>query len=140
MCTLTALKQSWHPQGRSAPFFCGKLSDFPALPLSIHTRHLVDLIPNLHEYFRLIIYAQFLKKLVVNWSEPAKREYASHGGLVDQNNVRSFGVSWNGICGYLYGFRIKPMEIPFSSSSPTIVNLSDKEPWTVLAFLNKFFV
>ena len=73
---------------------------------------------------------------VVNWSEPAKREYASHGGLVDENNVNSFGISWNGVCGDLYGFRLKPIGIPFSSSSPTIVNLSSKEPWSVLAFLN----
>ena len=73
---------------------------------------------------------------VVNWSDPAQKEYAKHGGLVDKSNVQSFGISWNGICGDLYGFRLKPVGIPYSSSSPTIVNHSEKEPWPVLAFLN----
>ena len=73
---------------------------------------------------------------VVNWTETAKKEYASHGGLVDAKSVNSYGISWNGICGELYGFRLKPIGIPFSSSSPTIVNLSDKVPWSTLAFLN----
>lgn len=73
---------------------------------------------------------------VVNWTETAKKEYASHGGLVDAKNVDSYGISWNGICGELYGFRLKPKGIPFSSSSPTIVNLADKVPWSTLAFLN----
>jgi len=73
---------------------------------------------------------------VVDWSEGAKREYASHGGLVDSNNVASYGISWNGICGESFGFRIKPQNIPFSSSSPTIVNSSDQPPFMTLAFLN----
>jgi Eco57I restriction endonuclease. len=73
---------------------------------------------------------------VVNWTDSAKREYASHGGLVDQKNVDSYGISWNGICGDLYGFRIKPLGIPFSSSSPTIVNQSNIPPLSVLGFLN----
>jgi hypothetical protein len=73
---------------------------------------------------------------VVNWSSDAKKEYASHGGLVDEENVRSYGISWNGICGDLYGFRIKPQNIPFSSSSPTIVTRSDVPPYTVLSLLN----
>ena len=73
---------------------------------------------------------------VVNWSETAKQEYASHGGLVDSNNVSSYGISWNGICGESFGFRIKPENIPFSSSSPTIVNSSNIPPLKTLAFLN----
>ena len=73
---------------------------------------------------------------VVNWTGEAKREYASHGGLVDSKNVKSYGISWNGICGDLYGFRIKPQNIPFSSSSPTIVNCSDIPPYATLCLLN----
>lgn len=73
---------------------------------------------------------------VVNWTDEAKREYASHGGLVDSKNVKSYGISWNGICGDLYGFRIKPQNIPFSSSSPTIVNCSDIPPYATLCLLN----
>lgn len=73
---------------------------------------------------------------VVKWTEQAKKEYASHGGLVSEKCVESYGISWNGICGDLYGFRIKPMGIPFSSSSPTIVNMSDKPPYVVLGLLN----
>lgn len=73
---------------------------------------------------------------VVNWTNSAKKEYASHGGLLDEKNVNSYGVSWNGICGNLYGFRIKPIGVPYSSSSPTIVTQSDVPPYTVLGFLN----
>ena len=73
---------------------------------------------------------------VVDWSEFAKKEYASHGGLVDETKVGSLGISWNGICGNLYGFRIKPIGVPYSSSSPTIIGNRGTEPWGVLAFLN----
>ena len=73
---------------------------------------------------------------VVDWSISAKKEYASHGGLVDDKGVQSFGVSWNGICGDLYGFRLKPIGVPYSSSSPTIVDYSTNEPKGILAFLN----
>lgn len=73
---------------------------------------------------------------VVNWSDEAQKEYASHGGLVDAENVKSYGISWNGICGDLFGFRIKPQNIPFSSSSPTIVNCSDIPPYALICLLN----
>lgn len=73
---------------------------------------------------------------VVDWTTEAKREYASHGGLVDEKSVNSYGISWNGICGDSYGFRIKPMGIPFSSSSPTIVNNSTVPPFLGLGLLN----
>lgn len=73
---------------------------------------------------------------VVNWSENAKKEYASHGGLVDAENVASYGISWNGICGDLYGFRLKPQNIPYSSSSPTIVCQAEVPPYETLGFLN----
>ena len=73
---------------------------------------------------------------VVEWTEAAKREYALHGGLVDKRNSDSYGISWNGICGDLYGFRLKPAGIPYSSSSPTIVSHSHTEPYTILGFLN----
>ena len=73
---------------------------------------------------------------VVNWTDEAKKEYASHGGLVADKAVNSYGISWNGICGDLYGFRLKPIGIPFSSSSPTIVNYSNTPPYLALVLLN----
>ena len=73
---------------------------------------------------------------VVNWTDEAKKEYASHGGLVADKAVNSYGISWNGICGDLYGFRLKPIGIPFSSSSPTIVNYSNTPPYLALGLLN----
>ena len=73
---------------------------------------------------------------VVDWTESAKSEYASHGGLVDKENVKAWGISWNGICGELYGFRLKPTGIPFSSSSPTIINKTDGIPYLMLGYLN----
>ena len=75
---------------------------------------------------------------VVNWTSLAKKEYSSHGGLVDENKCKSSGISWNGICGDMYGFRLKPVNLPYSSSSPTIVNGSDKPDYLMLAFLNSY--
>lgn len=73
---------------------------------------------------------------VVDWTDSAKSEYASHGGLVDERNTESYGISWNGICGDLYGFRLKPPRLPYSSSSPTIVSNQSSELYAVLGFLN----
>lgn len=73
---------------------------------------------------------------VVDWTDSAKSEYASHGGLVDERNTKSYGISWNGICGDLYGFRLKPPRLPYSSSSPTIVSNQSSELYAVLGFLN----
>lgn len=73
---------------------------------------------------------------VVDWSTMAKREYAVHGGLVDEKYVQSYGVSWNGVCGELFGFRLKPINTPFSSSSPTIIEKNGEFPVFALGFLN----
>jgi hypothetical protein len=73
---------------------------------------------------------------VVNWSDDAKEVYASHGGMLPQKSFESTGITWNGIAGNNYAFRIKPKNIPFSSSAPTIITLNDDELYATLAFMN----
>ena len=73
---------------------------------------------------------------VVNWSDVAKAEYASHGGMLPQKSFESTGITWNGIAGNNYAFRIKLKNIPFSSSAPTIITLNDGELYATLAFMN----
>ena len=73
---------------------------------------------------------------VVNWIDEAKKAYAAHGGLVSEECVNSLGISWNGICGDLYGFRIKPIGLPISSSSPTIICQSQNDLYLTLGLLN----
>ena len=73
---------------------------------------------------------------MVSWKETSKREYALHGGLVDERNVKKYGISWNGISGNIPAFRIKPANVVFSSSSPTIIPNMDYKPIDVLCALN----
>lgn len=73
---------------------------------------------------------------VVMWSPEAKREYASHGGLVDEINVMKEGISWNGIAGKMPSFRLKPSSVVYSSSSPTIIPIGKDNPAYVMGLLN----
>lgn len=63
---------------------------------------------------------------IVDWSDSAKKFYAEHGGLLKDSICDKRGISWNGISGKNYGFKIKQSGFPFSSSSPTII-CDDKE-------------
>lgn len=73
---------------------------------------------------------------VVDWSDKAKQDYASHGGLVDESYMKTYGISWNGVCGDLYGFRYKPRYTPYSSSSPTVISKTGDFVFEVLGLLN----
>ena len=73
---------------------------------------------------------------VVDWSEEAKNNYASHGGLYNSKFWGKQGVCWNLITSSKNGFRIKPAELHYSSGSPTIISGDDSKDYLTLGFLN----
>ena len=73
---------------------------------------------------------------MVNWSEAAKTFYASHGGLLKDSICQKIGISWNGISGNNYCFKLKRRGFAFSSSSPTIVTSNFSEVYNTLGVLN----
>ena len=73
---------------------------------------------------------------IVNWSESAKTFYASHGGLLKDNVCQQTGISWNGISGSIYCFKLKCQGFAFSSSSPTIVTSNLNEVYSTMGLLN----
>ena len=73
---------------------------------------------------------------LVDWSEEAKMNYASHGGLYNQKFLGKTGICWNLITSYKNGFRIKYHNHHYSSASPTIISLHEDHDKYVLAFLN----
>lgn len=73
---------------------------------------------------------------VVNWSESAKVFYASHGGLLKDSVCEKSGISWNGISGGKYAFKLKREGFAFSSSSPTIVTNQIQNVYMVMGVLN----
>ncbi len=73
---------------------------------------------------------------VVDWSEGARQFYASHGGLLKDEVCQKTGISWNGISGSIYCFKLKQPNFAFSSSSPTIVASSPMDVYSTMGLLN----
>ena len=73
---------------------------------------------------------------VVDWSEKAKNEYASHGGLYNQKYSNKKGICWNLITSATNGFRIKNKFEHYSSAAPTIISDTNKDDYYILGFLN----
>lgn len=73
---------------------------------------------------------------VVDWSESARLEYDSHGGLYNKQFWGKQGICWNLITSATNGFRIKPSEFHYSSASPTIISDNYLEDLIRLGFLN----
>lgn len=73
---------------------------------------------------------------LVDWSDKAKSDYASHGGLYNQQFNGKTGICWNLITSYKNGFRLKPGTHHYSSAAPTIISKVNISDWYVLAFLN----
>lgn len=73
---------------------------------------------------------------VIDWSDSAKQNYASHGGLYNQKYANREGVCWNLITSATNGFRIKLKEFHYSSGSPTIFNKKENLNYYLLGFLN----
>jgi len=73
---------------------------------------------------------------IVNWSKSAKEFYAKHGGLLKDEVCEKRGISWNGISGNNYCFKLKQPEFAFSSSSPTIITENEKMLFGTMGILN----
>lgn len=73
---------------------------------------------------------------VVDWSDAAKENYASHGGLYNQKYCGKRGVCWNLITSYKNGFRLKHGSHHYSSGAPTIIAKGQNYDYLILAFLN----
>ncbi len=73
---------------------------------------------------------------VVDWSENAKKNYASHGGLYNQKYSGIKGLCWNLITSATNGFRVKSYYEHYSSAAPTIINTKKDVDNYVLGFLN----
>lgn len=73
---------------------------------------------------------------VVDWSDAAKENYASHGGLYNQKYCGKRGVCWNLITSYKNGFRLKHDSHHYSSGAPTIIARGENYDYLILAFLN----
>lgn len=73
---------------------------------------------------------------VIDWSETAREDYASHGGLIQEKYWCVPAITWNDITSGVSSFRIKPVESKFSSVSPTLISQTNDYDYTMLAFLN----
>ena len=73
---------------------------------------------------------------LVNWSDEAKKQYDSHGGLYNKKFWGKSGVCWNLITSYKNSFRIKENNYHYSSASPTIISGDADLDCCTLGFLN----
>ena len=73
---------------------------------------------------------------VVDWSDDAKKEYESHGGLYNQEFSGKDGICWTLITSAKTGFRIKVAKNHYDSGSPVIFNDDFTVDEYVLGFLN----
>ena len=73
---------------------------------------------------------------IVDWSESARTFYASHGGLLKDGVCAKTGISWNGISGGKYCFKMKRPGFAFSSSSPTVITSKESSVYSIMGLLN----
>ena len=75
---------------------------------------------------------------VVDWSEQARQEYESHGGLYNQDFANKPGICWTLITSAKTGFRVKVAKNHYDSGSPVIFNTNYTIDNYVLGFLNSY--
>ena len=73
---------------------------------------------------------------VADWSEEAKREYDSHGGLYHQGFANKVGICWTLITSAKTAFRVKNFDHHYDSGSPVIFNDTFTLDYYTLAYLN----
>lgn len=76
----------------------------------------------------------------VNWSDEAKKEYDSHGGLYNQAYSKKTGICWSLITSGENSFRIKGSDEHYDSGSPTIFKNDFSFEPHVLGYLNSKLV
>ncbi|SEI62691.1 Methyltransferase domain-containing protein [Alkalibacterium gilvum] len=87
-------------------------------------------------------------EFVVDWSDSAKNEYQSHGGLYNQKYYNRMGITWTLVTTGINGFRVKKTNHHYDSASPVIFNnkfvldeydlgfLNSKVAYTYLKLIN----
>ena len=75
-------------------------------------------------------------EVFVDWSDAAKAEYDSHGGLYNQEYVGHTGICWTLITSAKTAFRLKVPQAHYDSGAPTIFNKEFTLDESVLGFLN----
>jgi type II restriction/modification system DNA methylase subunit YeeA len=73
---------------------------------------------------------------VVNWSQEARTEYASYGGLLNEKFWYKEGITWGLTSSNRPSFRIKPDKFMYASSSPVIFNQDYNCDYYILGYLN----
>ena len=73
---------------------------------------------------------------VVNWSETARKFYASHGGLCNSKFWGHEGLTWSFVTSYKPSFRFKPKEMIYSSVSPTVFRKDFSRDFYMMGLLN----
>ena len=77
---------------------------------------------------------------IIDWSEEAKKEYKSHGGMYNLKFEDKIGITWGNITSSIPSYRIKTKNSKYNSAAPTIFNLNENTELTyLLAFLNTKF-
>ena len=77
---------------------------------------------------------------IIDWSEGAKKEYKSHGGMYNLKFEDKIGITWGNITSSIPSYRIKTKNSKYNSAAPTIFNLNENTELTyLLAFLNTKF-
>ena len=73
---------------------------------------------------------------LVDWSENAKSDYASHGGLYNQKFANKIGICWSLVTSYKASFRVKLEKNHYDSGAPVIFNTTFTLDRYTLALLN----
>ena len=77
---------------------------------------------------------------IIDWSEEAKKEYKSHGGMYNLKFEDKIGITWGNITSSIPSYRIKTKNSKYNSAAPTIFNLNENTELSyLLAFLNTKF-
>ncbi|WP_315337538.1 BREX-1 system adenine-specific DNA-methyltransferase PglX [Fusobacterium pseudoperiodonticum] len=62
----------------------------------------------------------------INWSEEAKEEYKSHGGMYNLKFENKIGITWGNVTSLLPSYRIKRKDSKYNSGAPTIFLQNEK--------------
>lgn len=77
---------------------------------------------------------------VVDWSNKAKQDYSSHGGLSNEKFWGKSGITWSIISSKSTTFRLKQAITEFTSASPVLFQTNEIHDIYILSFLNTKFV
>jgi N-6 DNA Methylase len=76
------------------------------------------------------------KVRVFAWTDDARSEYASHGGLSNSQYWNKDGICWSDVTIAQNSFRIKPADSEYSSLAPTLIPIDPAQMTILLGFLN----